>query len=1030
MVNTDGIVARSLSSADQSSGHSSSGGGYHGHPHDALFFLFNALVIGVGVLHLQMVFPKVQQTVVLFILGICYSLLIEKAGLKDSTGILGYSYEMWMHIDPHLLLFTMLPALLAGDAMQIDTSVASRVSRQCLYLAGPGVLFCSMVTAAFLSLYLGWSFLLSLVAGSILCATDPVAVVALLKELGASPVLTVQIQGESLANDGTAIVVFLIAYDMLSGNDYDIADISMVLVKQALLACALGLFIGYVFFTWIRAASNRFNHSSSMIQISLTICCAYWSFIMVEGVLKLSGILATVASSLVLARHMWPYIVKPESLQHVWHTIETLGNTIVFFLAGSLTGSVVADTEYIDYVHLIVIYIFLLILRGSLIFASRPLLQYLSTDKQPVSKEDALLMTWGGLRGAVGLAMAIQVMRDRAISEEGEYQIEQSDADRLLFYVSGVAFLTLIINATSAPALVHKLGVTATPQARQQLLKMFHAQLLNWSEEKSNPADVTQALKEMLHEAEHEISEIQIKSTGPRCSRGDTVVDISFTGQKTDSLLDDLKRKQDKFDDKDLTHFRLSVELPADNLLGKVDGMVELLKKTWIDEGMAKVVNHAFLNIVNYHYLSLIERGDLRPGSVESEILLTSIRASLSPYRTDLVDYKFIKAHVKHADAMKPELRAPHHSKDLGKVTYSNSFVQSTKFNIVIAVLILVNSLFVGLEEALRDETSESDSSSWFWFVIDVLFTCAFIVEAALKLYHLKCKYFNDSWNCFDFVLVVFGSIGCVLSALAQSKSFAAMEAKTIRLARVLRTLRFLRIFRLWHAAVHADKIFSMELARRMKKVQLFTCFVYAHLAAQCDLVKYFGGNGQVDEENEAEIARCILQSQVNVYRAMSELAETQDVVGKAFSHSGKKQASMNDEMYMLARRKQITEGFKQFVNEAHEHGAISGKEAHAILHPLFEHISKCESFMHDRTDGLVDQHWSWKKTLKKQASTVISFTSRAMHEPSGDENNVRVSLRSTGTMSGFDNEPLSPLSPQPSSFTQPPVVDPPCVDT
>merc|ERR1719174_2201770 len=207
--------------------------------------------------------------------------------------------------------------------MTIDTHVATRVSKQCIFLAGPGVLVSGMLTALFLMKFLDWSFLLSLVTGSILCATDPVAVVALLKELGASPTLTVQIQGESLLNDGTAIVVFLIAYDMLSGNEYDIADISMVLVKQALLACALGLFIGYVFFTWIRAASNRFNHSSSMIQISLTICCAYWSFIMVEGVLKLSGILATVASSLVLARHMWPHVVCEESMHDVWHTFES-----------------------------------------------------------------------------------------------------------------------------------------------------------------------------------------------------------------------------------------------------------------------------------------------------------------------------------------------------------------------------------------------------------------------------------------------------------------------------------------------------------------------------------------------------------------------------------------------------------------------------------------------------------------------------------------------------------------------------------
>merc|ERR1719178_449462 len=105
--------------------------------------------------------------------------------------------------------------------MTIDTSVARSVAKQCMFLAGPGVVFGSFATASFLYVYLPlvdieWDFMLCLVTGSILAATDPVAVVGLLKELGASPTLTVQIQGESLLNDGTAIVLYTVAYNILS----------------------------------------------------------------------------------------------------------------------------------------------------------------------------------------------------------------------------------------------------------------------------------------------------------------------------------------------------------------------------------------------------------------------------------------------------------------------------------------------------------------------------------------------------------------------------------------------------------------------------------------------------------------------------------------------------------------------------------------------------------------------------------------------------------------------------------------------
>merc|ERR1719506_476962 len=122
-------------------------------------------------------YPFLQQTIVLFVIGFIVSLILKGLKVNKEVGVWGDSYSMWMDIDPHLLLFTLLPALLAGDAMTIDTSVAKRVGLQCLYLAGPGVCIGSFSTAFFLDYYISWnsekSFLLSLCAGSILCATDP-----------------------------------------------------------------------------------------------------------------------------------------------------------------------------------------------------------------------------------------------------------------------------------------------------------------------------------------------------------------------------------------------------------------------------------------------------------------------------------------------------------------------------------------------------------------------------------------------------------------------------------------------------------------------------------------------------------------------------------------------------------------------------------------------------------------------------------------------------------------------------------------
>jgi hypothetical protein len=397
----------------------------------------------------------------------------------------------------------------------------------------------------------------------------------------------------------------------------------------------------------------------------------------VEGVLKLSGVLATVASSLVLAHHMWPFVVSKESMHDIWHTLESLGNMIVFFLAGAKTGYIFLDIKPVNWVYLFLIYIFLLLLRAGIIFGSRPILKLLSADKSPVTWQDATLMTWGGLRGAVGLALALSVDNERAPHiTTSQQQITKEEAELVLFFVSGIAFLTTIINATTAPTLVGWLQITAMPHARQQLLKMFHTHLVEWSSAQEHPPEVTHSLKEMLEEAYEHIAHQRVSKTGPMSRRSQTgsgpaehssghghghnlvqAIGSKMDGkeaeqfQSCDVVLEELIFNEQKYrailksaDGKDDLHSGLLGEdlKDGEHLLGCVQDMMGLIKGQWVDVGMAKVVNEIFLNMVYCNYWKLIEHGMLRPGSPESEVLLTSVRVSQSPYRADLVDYKYL----------------------------------------------------------------------------------------------------------------------------------------------------------------------------------------------------------------------------------------------------------------------------------------------------------------------------------------------------------------------------------------------------
>lgn len=468
-------------------------------PHDAFLFLIVGMIIGTGVTFLASfpLFHGIQQSVALFVIGGLIAIFLEGSWTrwKEHAGKGARSFDMWMQIDPHLILFTLLPALLTGDAMSLDTQVAKRVASQCIYLASAGVLCNTTLAALFLYVYLpyDWSFLQCLTTGAILCATDPVAVVALLKELGASPTLTVQIQGESLLNDGTAMVLYAISYSMLQGEKYDASEITIYLLQKVALAVVVGLVVGYVFVQWIRNINGLRNKHADMIQISLTICCAYWSFILSEGVLKINGVLATVFAALMLAHQMWPAVINKESMHTVWHTLEYIGNTVIFFLAGALTGKASIFVRWIDYFHVVVIWIILMFIRGLVLYMSRPVLKWLNEDRQSVTPAEAIVITWGGLRGALGLSLAIQVSIDRAGGG-----ISEQDAGRALFYVGGVAALTLIINATTCPMIVKKLGITRLEEEKRRMLLLMHRRLVELSAMGSQPPAVVHAIERML----------------------------------------------------------------------------------------------------------------------------------------------------------------------------------------------------------------------------------------------------------------------------------------------------------------------------------------------------------------------------------------------------------------------------------------------------------------------------------------------------------------------------------------------------
>jgi len=157
------------------------------------------------------------------------------------------------------------------------------------------------------------------------------------------------IMGESLMNDGTAIVLFNLFWNFYNDNpslgngnliiSYDTpGKIVLYFLRMAIGGPILGIIIGWLGCKWMGLANHKYSHSDVTIQTSITVCVAYLAFFIGESEVVVSGVLCTVSAALVMADRAWPIVINHDSMENVWHALEYFGNTLLFFLAGVISS--------------------------------------------------------------------------------------------------------------------------------------------------------------------------------------------------------------------------------------------------------------------------------------------------------------------------------------------------------------------------------------------------------------------------------------------------------------------------------------------------------------------------------------------------------------------------------------------------------------------------------------------------------------------------------------------------------------------
>lgn len=440
----------------------------HGSNLSPLFFVILALIIGAATRQGLRKSP-LPFTVGLLLIGIGLG-VAARIGWFDTWSVgpvhinvkfLSNAVEWAGNIDPHVILFVFLPTLIFEAAFAMDVHTFKKSVGNASILAIPGILVAMVLTAALaIGLNLagiglsGWGWPIALMFGAVVSATDPVAVVSLLKNLGASKKLGTLIEGESLLNDGTAIVLFMVFLAGITGEATGTSPI-MEFFRVVLGGILVGILIGSITISWVRRVFN-----DAMVEISVIIAAAYMTFYFCEHFIHVSGVLGLVTLGLVMAS-VGRTRISPEVehfLHEFWELAAFIANTLIFLIVGVVIALRVVFTGN-DFLLLGIIYVGIHIIRAIVIAMFFPVMKRTGYG---LSRKDSYVLWWGALRGAIGLALALIVANESAIPEEIRNQF--------LFLTAGIVTLTLLVNATTIGFLVNKLGLAKMSPAKALML--------------------------------------------------------------------------------------------------------------------------------------------------------------------------------------------------------------------------------------------------------------------------------------------------------------------------------------------------------------------------------------------------------------------------------------------------------------------------------------------------------------------------------------------------------------------------------
>lgn len=390
--------------------------------------------------------PSVILATVGILIGAVAAFIFYSPTASALDGVARVFVELPITADTFLYVF--LPVLLFQTSLSLDVRRLADDAAPVLMLAVVAVLVATLAIGFALAPVTGQPLVACLLLGAIVATTDPVAVIAIFRELGAPARLTRLVEGESLLNDAAAITLFVLLLGLL------VSDTKMSF-SGALLHFAMAGVGGAVFGYLGGLLGNllfRVVRDIPPALVTLSVALPYLVYIGGEQVFHISGVVAVVAAGIAVNIHA-PTIVAPDSwryLREIWEQVEFWAASLIFVLASILVPRLLSDIGPWDLVPLGVLILAAFLSRAAVLFALLPLLSFLRLS-QRVSNAFKLVIVWGGLRGAVTLALALSVTENPFVDPEVKRFIAAT--------ATGFTLFTLLVNGTTLRALIRLLGL-------------------------------------------------------------------------------------------------------------------------------------------------------------------------------------------------------------------------------------------------------------------------------------------------------------------------------------------------------------------------------------------------------------------------------------------------------------------------------------------------------------------------------------------------------------------------------------------